>query len=40
MGVVDEAFAGKSGSRRDQPSEFIESLNEDDAMTAPVCEDM
>lgn len=36
MGVLDEVLTGTSGSRRDHPNEFIESLNEADAMTAPI----
>ena len=32
MGVVEDVFAGTSGSRRDQPMEFIESRNEVDAI--------
>lgn len=37
MGVeLDVVVAGVVGSRRLQPSEFIESLNEDEAM-ASVC---
>jgi len=32
MGVEDDVLTGMSGSRRLHPSEFMESLNDDDAM--------